>query len=106
MDYQQCIELCNRCADACDNCSTACLSEPDVEKMAECIRTDIDCAQMCRYAAGAMARGSYFAGDICELCATICRKCGEICGQHDHDHCQKCAKACRACAEECEKMAA
>lgn len=104
--FQECIDLCYRCAVACDNCSVACLTEPDVEKMADCIRTDIDCAQICRFAAGAMARNSDFAEDICELCASVCRKCADICGMHNHDHCQACAKACRLCADECERMAA
>jgi hypothetical protein len=104
--YASCIDACYTCAAACDHCATACLSEADVGKMADCIRTDIDCAQICRLAAGAMARGSDFAKDICRLCAEVCQQCGDICQKHQHDHCQECAKACFACAEECRKMAA
>ena len=102
--YESCIDACNRCADACDHCATACLREDDVKMMAACIRSDMDCAAMCRLAAGAMARGSEFAHEICALCAEICSACGAECARHQHDHCQACAEACRRCAEECRRM--
>lgn len=104
--YAECIKACYECAAACDHCATACLSEPDPANMADCIRTDLDCAQMCRFAAAVMARGSDFAEEVCRLCAKMCKKCGDECAQHDHDHCKACAEACLACAEECRKMAA
>ncbi|MFN7139742.1 MAG: four-helix bundle copper-binding protein [Limisphaerales bacterium] len=104
--YQDCIQACNDCADACDHCATACLSEDDVKMMARCIALDIDCAAICRLAAGAMSRGSELAAEFCRLCADVCRRCGEECRKHDFDHCQECADACERCAAECEKMAA
>jgi hypothetical protein len=104
--YQSCIDACNACADACDHCATACLAEPDVKMMAECIRLDLDCASICRLAAGSMARGSDFAHALCALCADVCEACGAECARHQHDHCQQCAQACRRCAEECRRMAA
>lgn len=104
--HQACIEACNACADACDRCAAACLQEQDVKMMARCIALDIDCAALCRLAAGNMSRGSPFAGALCKVCADVCRACGDECGRHEADHCQACAKACRACAEECARMAA
>lgn len=104
--FKDCIAACNRCADACDYCSVACLAESDVNQMARCIRLDIDCAALCRFAAGAMARDSECASTICSLCADVCDACGDECDKHDYDHCQQCAKACRECAEACRKMAA
>ncbi|WP_395139804.1 four-helix bundle copper-binding protein [Schlegelella aquatica] len=104
--YASCIAACNACADACDHCATACLQEDDVKMMARCVALDIDCAAICRLAAGAMARGSENAKAICALCADICQRCGDECAQHKHDHCQQCAQACRRCAEECRRMAA
>ena len=100
------IEACYKCATACDHCSTACLQEPDPAKMADCIRADLDCADICRLAAAAMARGSEHAKQICRLCADICEACGELCAKHEPDHCQECARACKSCADECRKMAA
>lgn len=105
-EYQSCIAACNTCADTCDHCATACLEEADVKKMARCISLDIDCAAICRLAAGAMSRGSEMAKQICRLCAEICEACGKECRKHDNPHCKECAEACLRCAEECRKMAA
>lgn len=103
--HQACVEACNACADACDHCATACLREQDVKAMARCIALDIDCAAICRMAAGYMARGSEFAEPLCQLCAQVCQACGDECARHEHQHCQACAQACRRCAEECKRMA-
>ena len=103
--FKACIEACYACAAACDNCSTACLLEDDVKMMARCIALDMDCAEICRAAAGFMARNSDRAADLCRLCAEACEACAEECGKHPMDHCQACAEACRRCAEACRKMA-
>jgi hypothetical protein len=103
--FRSCIEACNACADACDHCAAACLAEQDVKAMAECIRLDLDCADICRMAAAYMARGSDFAHALCALCADVCDACGDECAKHAHDHCQACAEACRRCADECRRMA-
>ena len=104
--FESCIDACNDCATACDHCAIACLGEKEVAKMARCIQLDIDCAAICRLAAGYMARGSELAADVYELCAQICDACAKECAKHPMDHCQDCAKACRRCAEECRRMAA
>ena len=103
---QSCIDACNACATACDNCAAMCLKEEHVSAMAGCIALDMDCAQICRLAAGVMARGSEHAGQVCRLCAAVCRACAQECGKHQMDHCQACARACEQCAAECDKMAA
>lgn len=74
--------------------------------LARCIKLDMDCAQICRLAAGYMARGSELAGMICNACADVCDACAEECEQHRQmEHCQRCADACRRCAAECRRMA-
>ncbi|MBW7923997.1 MAG: four-helix bundle copper-binding protein [Burkholderiaceae bacterium] len=103
--YASCIEACNTCADACDHCATACLQEDDVKMMARCIGLDIDCAAICRLAAGYMARGSELAQQACRVCAEVCEVCGDECAKHQFPHCQECAQACKRCAEECRRMA-
>lgn len=103
---KSCVDACNACADACDHCATACLQESNLQAMARCIALDMDCAAVCRFAAGAMSRGSTFAVQVCTLCAEICQACGDECAKHQHDHCQACAQACRRCADECRRMAA
>lgn len=103
--YQKCIEACIRCAQACEHCANSCLSEEDVQRLAECIRLDRDCAEVCWTAAGLMSRDSQFAQAFCKLCADVCDACAAECGKHDTDHCRSCADACRECANECRQMA-
>ena len=103
--YATCIEACSTCADACDHCATACLAEKDPKAMARCIALDIDCAAICRLAAGFMARDSEMASAICGVCADVCEACGAECEKHEMQHCRDCAEACRRCAEECRRMA-
>ncbi|MGE4239521.1 four-helix bundle copper-binding protein [Ramlibacter sp.] len=103
---QACLEACDACATACDHCAGACLQEPDMQMMARCIALDIDCAAICRLAAGYMARDSAFAKHICRQCAEICQACGDECAKHSMDHCRACAEACHRCAQECRGMAA
>ncbi len=101
----QLISVLAECADACNNCSTACLEEKDIQKMAACIKLDMDCAQFCAVTAAFISRGSDHAKHLLKECAEICRKCAEECGKHsDMDHCKVCAEACRKCAEACGKM--
>jgi hypothetical protein len=103
--FQSCIDACNACATACDHCAASCLAEQDVKMLARCIALDIDCAAICRLAAGAMARGSDCAAAICAACAEVCDACGRECDRHDAmTHCQECARACFRCVEECNRM--
>jgi hypothetical protein len=102
--FASCIDACNDCAGACDRCAAACLQEPDPKTMARCIALDIDCAQLCRVAAGFMARGSEASDALCQACADLCDICAGECGKHPMQHCQECAAACSRCAAECRKM--
>jgi hypothetical protein len=104
--FQSCIDACNACAIACDHCAVSCLGEQDVKMLARCIQLDIDCAAICRLAAGYMARGSECAATVCEACADVCDACAQECERHKGmQHCEECARACRRCAEECRRMA-
>jgi hypothetical protein len=103
--YQSCIDACYACATACDHCAVSCLQESDPKPMARCIALDMDCAQICRLAAGYMARGSEMAGMICQACAEVCDACADECAKHAMSHCKECEQACRRCAEECRRMA-
>lgn len=89
------------CQKACNHCFDACLKEDHVAMMAECIRTDRDCADICGMVAAFADRDSHLFMDLVALCAKACAACAEECEKHDHDHCQACAKACRECEEAC-----
>ena len=105
-EYKKCIEACYLCATACDNCAASCFDEENLEMMRECIKLDMQCANICRLAAQFMILNSGSAQDLCRLCADVCQKCGDECGKHDYDHCQDCSNACHHCAEQCRKRAA
>jgi len=104
-EYKECIDACNNCIAICNHCISSCLQEEDVEKMAECIRLDLECITICKAAVDLMSTGSRFAPAICQICADVCIACADECRKHSHEHCQECADACRQCAEECMHMA-
>lgn len=104
-EHHSCIEACVNCAQECEHCANACLDERDVKAMAECIRLDKDCAEICWTAAAYMSRGSQFSQQVCTVCADICDACAAECRKHKVEHCERCAEACENCAEECRRMA-
>lgn len=104
MSYNEHSDLLNTLSDclaACEYCADACLSEENPKEMAECIRLDRDCADICAMAIRYIARDSRRASAVIKLCSQICDQCAEECENHDHEHCQKCAEACRECADAC-----
>lgn len=103
--HKDLIHTLHGCMEACNYCFDACLKENDVTMMAECIRLDRECADMCAFLEQALMRGTKYAKELAQVCAEICEDCGNECKQHDHDHCQKCAEACFKCAEACRAVA-
>jgi hypothetical protein len=102
-DHTALIQKLLDCVLACENCATACLGEEDVKHMADCIKLDRDCADICAQAARLLKRNSVIAHQYLVLCEEICRFCGDECAKHQHDHCQQCAAACHECAEACHE---
>ena len=107
----RCIEECYGCGQSCIACADACLAEKMVETLRQCIRLDLDCADICA-ATGAMASrrtGSNQAllKRMIETCAEACRLCAEECARHagEHEHCRICAEACRSCEQVCRGAA-
>ena len=103
----QCVVQCHASAEACTVCADACLAEPNVEGLRQCIRRNLDCADVCRALAGLASRRTGDNGAtlraLMETCALACHVCAEECAHHAeiHDHCRICAEACRACEEAC-----
>jgi hypothetical protein len=102
--YQKCIDACFKCAQACYECMKLCLNEPDVQARKNYIATLMECACMCKEAAGFMSFDAQYSKDVCKLCAVLCEKCAADCGMFKDDHCVKCANECKACAQECNRM--
>lgn len=105
----RCIEECYACAQTCTSCADACLAEPDVKDLRQCIRLNLDCADVCdttgRLATRRTGSDEELIRRMLEVCATICRMCGDECARHDHEHCRICAEACRRCMQACQEAA-
>lgn len=98
------------CTYTCTTCADACLEEDDPSSLRQCIRLNLDCAEICSVTAKLIARPgaqdpSLLRAQL-DACATACRACAEECQEHAemHEHCRICAEACRACAEACDRM--
>ncbi|MBU1538416.1 MAG: four-helix bundle copper-binding protein [Alphaproteobacteria bacterium] len=105
------IEEAYACAATCRICADACLGESMVSDMVQCIRLDLDCADICAAtgAVGARRTGSNEAVIkwMLKVCAEACAACATECEKHAgmHEHCRICAEACRRCEDACRKAA-
>jgi hypothetical protein len=104
-EHRSIIEACVKCAQACEHCADACLGEKDVKSMAECIRRDRDCAQLCFMVVSFASRGSHLLNELCHLCETACEACASECGKHPMDHCRECVATCEHCLQEFRRVA-
>jgi hypothetical protein len=107
-----CIEACLDCTQACTACADACLSEQTVADLTKCIRTNLDCADICDTTGRLLSRHNGYDANltraVLQACATACRSCGDECQQHAsmHAHCRICAEACRQCEQACNDLLA
>lgn len=105
------IEKMLECAQICQVCADACLAEEMVAELRQCIRTDLDCADICAVTARLAARrtGSNEAliVEALRLCERACGLCAAECEKHAemHEHCRICAETCRACEAACHDAA-
>ena len=93
-------------------CSLFCTSCADADgaedmDMTQCVRTCMDCADICAATARlAVRRTGQDIGMLramLETCIKACELCADECEKHDHEHCKLCATMCRECAEDCRK---
>jgi hypothetical protein len=105
-----CIDACVECAQACTACADACLSEDVVAELTTCIRTNLDCADVCDTTGRVLSRHTGYDADltraVLEACAAACRACADECGSHAemHEHCRVCAESCRRCEQACRAL--
>lgn len=98
------------CSEACTACADACLSESMVAELTKCVRTNLDCADICATTARVLSRHTGYDANISrtllEACAMACKSCGDECARHAdaHEHCRICAGACRACEQACRDL--
>jgi len=107
-----CIQACFDCAQACTACADACLGEDMVADLRTCIRTNLDCADVCDTTGRVLSRRTGHDADVTRAvlhaCAAACRACGDECSTHAemHEHCRVCAEACRRCEQACHALIA
>ena len=106
----ECIDACFECAQSCTACADACLAEDMVADLRHCIRTDLDCADICTTTGRVLSRltepdWSLVRAQV-EALAQAVRACGDECEEHAsmHEHCRVCAESCRRCEESCEQV--
>jgi hypothetical protein len=106
----ECVAACFECAQRCTACADACLSEEMVAELRTCIRTNLDCADICGTTGRVLSRHTAYDANITrtilQACAEACRACGDTCASHAemHEHCRICAEACRRCEEACSRL--
>jgi hypothetical protein len=103
------IDAAYECAQTCTSCADACLAEEMVAQLRQCIRFNLDCADVCAATATLGNRRTGSNEDVIrkmlDACITACRLCGEECARHaaKHEHCRVCADSCRRCEAACQK---
>jgi hypothetical protein len=83
-----------------------------VAELTTCIRTDLDCADLCAATGRVVSRRTGTNADLTRAtltaCAAACRVCAEECARHAsmHEHCRICGESCRRCEEACQALLA
>jgi len=100
------------CSQACTACADACLSEDAVVDLTKCIRTNLDCADICDTTARVLSRHTGYDANISrgllEACAAACLSCASECSMHAdvYEHCRICSDACSQCEIACRELLA
>ena len=108
----ECVKACFECAQACTACADACLSEDMVAELTKCIRSNLDCADICDTTGRVLSRHTGYDANITravlQSCVQACKTCGDECDQHEDmlERCRICAAACRRCEDACNQVLA
>jgi hypothetical protein len=104
------IDALSACSEACNACADACLSEGLVAELTKCIRTNMDCADICAATARVLSRHTGYDANISrtllEACAMACQSGADECASHAeaHEHCRICSDACRDTQQACRDL--
>jgi hypothetical protein len=104
------IDALTDCAQACTADADDDLSEPNVADLVKCIRSCLDCADICATTAGVTSRQTDYDANVTrpllQACIASCKSCGDECQRHAmmHAHCQVCEQACRRCEQACRQL--
>ena len=104
------IDALTDCAQACTADADDDLSEPNVADLVKCIRSCLDCADICATTAEVTSRQTDYDANVTrpllQACIASCKSCGDECQHHAmmHAHCQVCEQACRHCEQACRQL--
>jgi hypothetical protein len=102
-ETRECIEACLDCHAVCYGMlMTHCLEMGGAHVRPQHVRLMMDCVEICKACADAMARKSQYQHRLCGLCADICDACAADC--ETLDGMEPCVEACRYCARLCRAM--
>jgi Domain of Unknown Function (DUF326) len=107
---EACVAACYECGGRCVACSDAYLGEAHVTDLVCCIRTCLDCSDVCLTTARIVSRLTEPSPMLNETqlmaCAEACHICAAECENHAgmHEYCRVCAEACRACEQACRAL--
>ncbi len=105
-----CINACFECEQCCTTCADACLHEDNPADLAACIRTNLDCADVCAATGRVLSRIGDANASILrtqlEACKGACNACADECAEHEdmHEHCRVCMDCCRTCSDACAQL--
>lgn len=104
--YKQILMVLDECEGMCEYMTTYIKMRVEpLKPRVKQLRMLRDCADICTLTSKYIARDSYFAKCIAELCAFICQECGKECSKFPDQMSQQCAKICLHCAKECQAFA-
>src|SRR3546814_7405553 len=82
----KCLAEAVACAAVCQSCADACIAENEGGKLVQCIRLNLDCADMCeavsRVALRRAGTDATLVRPLLELTAITCDRCAEECERH------------------------
>ena len=105
-----CVAACTDCATACTANADACLAGEMTSGLRYCIRTSLDCAEVCYTTGRLLARQTEPDPTVLraqlEACAWACRVCREACLKHTQGrpYCRSCVEACTHCEQQCSQL--
>lgn len=93
------MHLLMNCFSACCACAKMCIDEGHKKSAILCN----ECADVCSLAIKFHSSDSEFNKQVLQLCAQVCKRCGEECSKMEAAHCKQCSVLCFECAEACKK---
>ena len=109
----RCIEACSDCAESCTQCADDCLGEESVQELTNCIRLNLDCADICATTGRVVSRQTGYDPNVTSACFRRASRrvapaatSASIHAAHGMEHCRVCAEECRRCEQACQELLA